>query len=72
MPPEEVIAALAARLKEAACAAQLTVATAESCTGGLLAGRIINVPGASNVIGEGFITYSNDFSVPVETSSISK
>ena len=41
-------------------ARHLTISTAESCTGGLLAGRIINVPGASSVIGEGFITYSND------------
>ena len=37
----------------------LTMTTAESCTGGLLAGRIINVPGASEVYNEGFITYSN-------------
>jgi len=37
----------------------LSIATAESCTGGLLAGRIINVPGASEVFKEGIITYSN-------------
>lgn len=37
----------------------MTVATAESCTGGLIAGTIINAPGASAVFNEGFITYSN-------------
>jgi PncC family amidohydrolase len=36
------------------------VATAESCTGGLLAGKIINVPGSSNIIDMSFITYSNE------------
>ena len=36
------------------------VTTAESCTGGLLAGRILNVPGASSVYNEGHITYSNE------------
>lgn len=36
------------------------IACAESCTGGLLAGRLINVPGASNVLDESFITYSNE------------
>lgn len=38
---------------------ELTVTTAESCTGGLIAGRIVNVEGASEVFREGFITYSN-------------
>ena len=38
----------------------LTVATAESCTGGLVSGRIINVPGASDIINVGFVTYSNE------------
>lgn len=37
-----------------------TITTAESCTGGLLAGRILNVPGASAVYNEGHITYSNE------------
>lgn len=37
----------------------LTVTTAESCTGGMIASKIVNVPGASDVFNEGFITYSN-------------
>lgn len=37
----------------------MTVTTAESCTGGLLAGRMMNVAGASCVYNEGYITYSN-------------
>ncbi|MDO5590995.1 MAG: competence/damage-inducible protein A [Lachnospiraceae bacterium] len=37
----------------------MTVTTAESCTAGLLAGRIMNVSGASSVYEEGYITYAN-------------
>ena len=38
----------------------LTISTAESCTGGMVASSIIDVAGASDVYNEGFITYSNE------------
>ncbi len=38
---------------------ELKLVTAESCTGGLLAGRIVGVAGVSDVFSRGFITYSN-------------
>lgn len=38
---------------------KLTLATAESCSGGLLSGKLVNVSGASAVFEEGFVTYSN-------------
>lgn len=38
---------------------KLTVSTVESCTGGLVAARLINVPGVSEVFKAGYITYSN-------------
>lgn len=39
---------------------KLTIATAESCTAGLLAGRLVNYPGISSAFMEGVITYSNE------------
>ena len=39
---------------------QLTVTTAESCTGGLLGATLVNVPGVSEVYKEGYITYSDE------------
>jgi nicotinamide-nucleotide amidase len=38
----------------------LLVATAESCTAGLVAGTLTEVPGTSSILDRGFVTYSND------------
>ena len=38
----------------------LTVTTAESCTGGMIASRIVDVPGASGVLREAMVTYANE------------
>ncbi len=39
---------------------RINLASAESCTGGLIGAAITSVPGSSDVFGYGFITYSND------------
>ncbi|MFT8351496.1 competence/damage-inducible protein A [Clostridium saccharoperbutylacetonicum] len=39
---------------------KLTISTAESCTGGMIAGTLINYPGISEVFLEGAVTYSNE------------
>ena len=57
--PMSGLFALATRLVSAADRADLTIATAESCTGGLIAGAITEVPGSSAVLDRGFVTYSN-------------
>jgi nicotinamide-nucleotide amidase len=50
--------ALARRLVEGARARGLRIATAESCTGGLVGAAITEVAGASDVYDRGFVTYS--------------
>ena len=53
------ILALAEAVLAACRAAGLTVATAESCTGGLIAGALTAIAGSSDVVECGFVTYSN-------------
>lgn len=53
MTREEQLVAL---LKEK----NMTITFAESCTGGILSGRFVNVSGASDVYGVGLVTYAND------------
>jgi nicotinamide-nucleotide amidase len=47
-----IVASLTAR--------NLSLSTAESCTGGLLASRITDTPGSSRIFHQGFVTYSNE------------
>jgi len=57
--PSDDIRALAARLGELALAGRVMLATAESCTGGLVAGAITDIAGSSAWFERGFVTYSN-------------
>ncbi len=50
----------AAFLLDACRSRGLLLATAESCTGGLLAGLLTEIAGSSAVVDRGFVTYSND------------
>lgn len=49
----------AARILELARQAGRLIATAESCTGGLVAAALTEIPGSSDVVDRGFVTYSN-------------
>ena len=54
------LADLAAAVLQHYQQASLTIATAESCTGGLLAACLTEIPGASAVYDRGWVTYSNE------------
>ena len=54
--PDDIAQRVTSRLKSK----KLTIATAESCTGGWLAQTLTSLPGSSEWFRSGFITYSND------------
>ena len=58
MFPEDIVD-LATRVLAAARARGATIATAESCTGGLLAAALTDIAGSSDVFDRGFVTYAN-------------
>ena len=53
------IATLAGQLVSLCKSRSLMVATAESCTGGLIAGALTDIAGSSAVVDRGFVTYTN-------------
>ena len=57
-PP--ALISLAKTVLDQARAKGLRIATAESCTGGLIAGLLTEIPGSSDVLDRGFVTYSDD------------
>jgi nicotinamide-nucleotide amidase len=57
---DDAVRAAAKRVIDDCTARKLTIATAESCTGGLVAGALTEIAGSSAVVLCGFITYSND------------
>lgn len=59
------INALAEKVVSVYSAARLKIVTAESCTGGLIAAALTDVPGSSAVLERGFVSYSNDAKVEV-------
>lgn len=58
LPPD--IEELARKVVEANSAAGRQVAVAESCTGGLVAAALTEIPGSSAMFDRGFVTYSNE------------
>jgi nicotinamide-nucleotide amidase len=71
-PDDSALAKLAVRVGEQLLARRLTVVTAESCTGGLVAKLLTDVPGSSKWFDCGYVTYSNqakqrDLAVTAET-----
>ena len=68
----EELRAAATAVLEACRARGLKIATAESCTGGLVAGALTDIAGSSDVLDRGFVTYSNEakqqmLGVPTDT-----
>ncbi|MDB5367525.1 MAG: CinA family protein [Rhodospirillales bacterium] len=58
LPP--AVIALSKQMLKRALETKTTIATAESCTGGLIAAALTEIPGGSSMFERGFVTYSNE------------
>ena len=56
----QAVDGLAQRILDEACRRRLKLATAESCTGGLLASLLTDIPGCSHAYERGFVVYTDD------------
>jgi nicotinamide-nucleotide amidase len=54
---------LADRFLKACAHREILVATAESCTGGMIISMLTDIPGSSSMVDRGFVTYSNEAKV---------
>jgi nicotinamide-nucleotide amidase len=57
---DDAVLAAARRVLDSCRSRRLLVATAESCTGGLIIGALTEIAGSSDVVERGFVTYSNE------------
>ena len=58
MFPSDILT-IASKLVKITNEQTITLSTAESCTGGLIAGAITEIPGSSSIFHRGYVTYSN-------------
>jgi nicotinamide-nucleotide amidase len=59
-PSQDDCADLADRFLKTCARRKILVATAESCTGGMIISLLTDIPGSSSMVDRGFVTYSND------------
>ncbi|WP_186806511.1 CinA family protein [Rhizobium leguminosarum] len=72
--PQDIISTAEAIVRDFT-AAGLMVSTAESCTGGLIAGALTEISGSSAVVDRGFVTYTNSAKIEmlgVQTETLSR
>ena len=74
MTDTDEIIQLATKVLQVCREKSLTIATAESCTGGLIAGALTEIAGSSDVFDRGYVTYSNNakfemLGVPLECTN---
>jgi nicotinamide-nucleotide amidase len=60
---DDTVLAAARSVLDSCRSRRLLVATAESCTGGLIIGALTEIAGSSDVVERGFVTYSNEAKV---------